>query len=302
MQNLQDAASALSGVSQEDAFEIDKHGEGESVFERVGEAAFVKLSIAFYDRVYADEDAHFRHPGREGCRRALVIHLRAPSSTFVTSATLQPPCTLSKGTNSSAWSWSLSMGLASPARALGEAAGPRTGSPSARSWSSQALALVLRAAASFLLVLPACSVCTAGAPSPRVRCSGCCCPAAAALLRSCAALLRLLCCAAPAARALRRASGFPIRARRLRPAPRRFPHPAPRRLSCSRTPASRRFSRPAPWRSYCSRRPVVPTSPGASRSLVREKRCRSTGFQHVIRSRLRKTRANLAAYLVGGTC
>ncbi len=60
MQNLQDAASALSGVSQEDAFEIDKHGEGESVFERVGEAAFVKLSIAFYDRVYADEDAHFR--------------------------------------------------------------------------------------------------------------------------------------------------------------------------------------------------------------------------------------------------
>jgi truncated hemoglobin YjbI len=60
MQNLQDAASALSGVSQEDAFEIDQHEEGASVFERVGHAAFVKLSTAFYDRVYADEDAHFR--------------------------------------------------------------------------------------------------------------------------------------------------------------------------------------------------------------------------------------------------
>jgi truncated hemoglobin YjbI len=60
MQSLQEAASQLSGVPHDEAFAIDQHGAGESVFERVGEAAFVKLSTAFYERVYADDDEHFR--------------------------------------------------------------------------------------------------------------------------------------------------------------------------------------------------------------------------------------------------
>eukprot|EP00246_Nothoceros_aenigmaticus_P009114 TRINITY_DN24437_c0_g1_i1.p1 TRINITY_DN24437_c0_g1~~TRINITY_DN24437_c0_g1_i1.p1 ORF type:complete len:160 (+),score=24.36 TRINITY_DN24437_c0_g1_i1:172-651(+) len=58
MQNLQEQASARSGVTQEDAFAIDDVDP--SLYQKLGHDTFVKLSTNFYDRVYADDDQAFR--------------------------------------------------------------------------------------------------------------------------------------------------------------------------------------------------------------------------------------------------
>ncbi|XP_024539697.1 two-on-two hemoglobin-3-like [Selaginella moellendorffii] len=52
MQSLQDRASALNGVSQDDdAFEIDEI----NLDKKLGHETFVKLSTNFYSRVYAHD-------------------------------------------------------------------------------------------------------------------------------------------------------------------------------------------------------------------------------------------------------
>ncbi|EFJ07410.1 hypothetical protein SELMODRAFT_133662 [Selaginella moellendorffii] len=56
MQSLQDRASELSGVSQDDAFEIDEI----NLYKKLGHETFVKLSTNFYNRVYADDEEWFR--------------------------------------------------------------------------------------------------------------------------------------------------------------------------------------------------------------------------------------------------
>eukprot|EP00898_Chlorokybus_atmophyticus_P007041 jgi/Chlat1/7338/Chrsp59S06955 len=61
MQSLQARAAHMSGVAAEDACAIDDVGEGGvSMYDRLGQNVFVKLSQAFYDRVYADDQEWFR--------------------------------------------------------------------------------------------------------------------------------------------------------------------------------------------------------------------------------------------------
>uniref|UniRef100_A0A7S3LSX9 Globin n=1 Tax=Aplanochytrium stocchinoi TaxID=215587 RepID=A0A7S3LSX9_9STRA len=52
MQNLQEKARRLSGVSSEEAFALDKLEP--SLYERLKHDTFVKLSTEFYNRVYSD--------------------------------------------------------------------------------------------------------------------------------------------------------------------------------------------------------------------------------------------------------
>lgn len=47
----------LAGISREQALRVDEV----NLFERLGEAAIVKLSTNFYNRVYADEESWFRN-------------------------------------------------------------------------------------------------------------------------------------------------------------------------------------------------------------------------------------------------
>ncbi|WJZ85137.1 hypothetical protein VitviT2T_004690 [Vitis vinifera] len=56
MQSLQEKASEWSGVSQNDAFEIDNT----NLFQKLGLQTFINLSTNFYTRVYDDEEEWFR--------------------------------------------------------------------------------------------------------------------------------------------------------------------------------------------------------------------------------------------------
>lgn len=56
MQELQKEARSRSGVSEEDAFSIDEV----NVYDRIGQAAFIKLSTEFYNRVYSDKEQWFK--------------------------------------------------------------------------------------------------------------------------------------------------------------------------------------------------------------------------------------------------
>lgn len=57
MRAASSSASSLSGISEEEAFKLDKLTP--SLYERFGHDAFVQLSTDFYNRVYADEQKWF---------------------------------------------------------------------------------------------------------------------------------------------------------------------------------------------------------------------------------------------------
>ena len=57
MQAILSQASSLSGVSEDDAFQIDNIKP--SLYERFGHDTFVQLSTIFYTAVYADEEKWF---------------------------------------------------------------------------------------------------------------------------------------------------------------------------------------------------------------------------------------------------
>ena len=68
MPTLQELASERSGVPQDEAFALD--AAQPSLYARLGRGPFEQLARAFYDRVYADDEAPwFRWGVRVWCGR-----------------------------------------------------------------------------------------------------------------------------------------------------------------------------------------------------------------------------------------